>query len=89
MGWLILIGHKMINEKTVLQPTYQLPSTFLKLHDIIGNPKAIPPIPALIPISRTTLLNRVRSGEYPQPIKLGPRSVAWRASDILALIAKL
>jgi prophage regulatory protein len=67
-------------------------SGFLKLKSIIGDPKATPPIPALIPVGRTTFLNRVKSGEYPSPIKLGgqkSRSVAWRRSDIDALIAQI
>ena len=62
---------------------------YFKLHQIIGNQKTIPPIPALLPVGRTTFLNRVKSGEYPQPVKLGPRSVAWRISDISALLEKI
>ena len=61
----------------------------VKLPQIIGDPKAVPPIPALLPVGRTTFLNRVKSGEYPQPVKLGPRSVAWRISDISALLEKI
>lgn len=60
---------------------------FLRLWQIIGNPKT--KTPALIPVGRTTFLNRVKSGEYPAPIKLGARTVAWRSSDILALVEKL
>jgi predicted DNA-binding transcriptional regulator AlpA len=59
---------------------------FFKIWQIIGNPKAVPPIPALLPVGRTTFLNRVRDGSYPQPVKLGPRSVAWRVQDIRDLI---
>ena len=62
---------------------------FLKIKQIIGSPKSIPPIPALLPIGRTTFLNRVKSGEYPQPIKLGVKSTAWRVEDILELISKV
>lgn len=65
------------------------PVAFLKIHQIIGNSKTAPPIPALIPISRTSFLNGVKSGKYPKPVKLGERSVAWRADDIRALIEKL
>ena len=60
-----------------------------KLPQIIGDPKAVPPIPALLPVGRTTFLNRVKSGEYPQPVKLGLRAVAWRVSDINALLEKI
>ncbi|MFA5924789.1 MAG: AlpA family phage regulatory protein [Methylococcaceae bacterium] len=40
-------------------------------------------------MSRTTFLNRVKSSEYPQPVRLGGRSVAWRVEDVRSLIEKL
>ena len=65
----------------------QLPETgFLRLSQIIGNRKAKPPIPALIPVSKSTWWAGVSSGRFPKPIKLGPRITAWRVEDILALI---
>ncbi len=68
----------------------QLPATgFIKLRTIIGNPKTKPPTPPLIPVSRTTFLNGVKSGKYPKPIKLGERSIAWRVEDIHALLEEL
>jgi predicted DNA-binding transcriptional regulator AlpA len=73
-------------KKTPLILQYAL---FLKLTQIIGNPKAVPPVPALIPIGKTSFLNGVKSGIYPAPVKLGMRSVAWRVEDITALIEKL
>jgi predicted DNA-binding transcriptional regulator AlpA len=70
--------------------TYPLPeSGFLRIWQIIGDPKAIPPTPALIPISRTSFLNGVKSGKYPKPVKLGERTTAWRVTDIRALIDEL
>jgi prophage regulatory protein len=30
----------------------------------------------------------VKSGRFPAPVKLGPRTTAWRAEDIRALIEK-
>ena len=72
-------------------PTFcKLPQAgFLKLNQIIGDTKASPPIPAILPIGRTTFLNRVKDGTYPQPIRLGVRSVAWRLQDIFELIEKI
>jgi prophage regulatory protein len=68
----------------------QLPQTgFFRLPHIIGDPEATPPIPALIPVGRTTWLNGVKSGKYPKPVKLGARTNGWRVSDIYALIEKL
>lgn len=59
---------------------------YLRLSQIIGNPKATPPIPAIIPIGKSSWWNGCRSGKYPAPVKLGPRTTAWRISDIRALI---
>lgn len=42
----------------------------------------------LIPVSRSTWWAGVKSGRYPRPVRLGARAVAWRASDIAALIEK-
>ena len=67
--------------------TVQLPEVgYLRLHQIIGNPKADPPIPALIPVSRSTWWAGVKDGRFPKSVKLGPRTTAWRVEDIRALI---
>ncbi|NSZ56575.1 AlpA family phage regulatory protein [Agrobacterium tumefaciens] len=41
-----------------------------------------------IPISKSSWWNRVATGEFPSPVKLGPRTTAWRASDIEELIQR-
>lgn|GEM_PF-384876 len=65
-----------------------LPVTgYLRLSHIIGNPKAKPPIPAIIPVGKSTWWAGVKSGRYPQPVRtLGLRITAWRVEDIRALI---
>lgn len=64
-----------------------LPSIgYVRLTQIIGNPKATPPIPAIIPICKSSWWAGVKEGRYPKPVKLGPRVTAWRIEDILALI---
>jgi hypothetical protein len=64
-----------------------LPETgFVRLSRIIGNPKANPPIPPIIPVSRSSWWLGVQTGRFPQPVRLGPRTVAWRVSDLRALI---
>jgi len=40
----------------------------------------------LFPVSKSTWWKGVREGRFPAPVKLGPRTTAWRAGDILALI---
>lgn len=65
----------------------QLPAVgFLRLRQIIGDQDAVPPIPPLIPISRSSWLAGVRSGRFPAPVKLGPRTTAWRVADIIKLV---
>ena len=65
-----------------------LPETgYLRLCQIIGNPKATPPIPALIPVSKSTWWAGVKSGRYPQPVHtLGARITAWQVEDIRGFI---
>jgi len=41
----------------------------------------------VIPVSKSTWWAGVRTGRFPDPVKLGPRTTAWRASDIRTLIA--
>jgi predicted DNA-binding transcriptional regulator AlpA len=67
-----------------------LPETgFLRIWQIIGDPKASPPVPGLIPVGRTSWWNGVRAGRYPKPVSLGPSMTAWRVEDIRALIQRL
>lgn len=76
---------KMANPITATIP---LPTTgFLRLHQIVGNPKTN--TPPLIPIGRTSFLNGVKSGKFPKPVKLGERTTAWKVEDIKALIERL
>lgn len=68
---------------------YALPETgFLKLTQIIGNPKAVPPIPAIIPVSKSTWWQGCKDGRFPKPVKLGNgRGAFWRTADIRSLVA--
>jgi prophage regulatory protein len=40
----------------------------------------------IIPVSRSSWWAGVRNKSYPQPVRLGKRMTAWRASDIARLI---
>jgi len=42
----------------------------------------------IIPVSRSAWYLGIQQNKYPKPIKLGPRSSAWRVQDIRALIDK-
>lgn len=67
--------------------SYPFPEhALVKLPQIIGDPKANPPIPPVIPVSKSTWYQGIKTGRYPKPIKLGPRASAWRGKYINALI---
>ena len=62
---------------------------YLRLPQIVGNSTAEPPIPAIIPVGKSTWWAGVKSGRYPKPVKLGPLITAWRVEDIRSLIQQL
>ena len=59
---------------------------FLRIRQIIGDANANPPIAPIIPISRSAWWSGCKSGKYPRPIKLGPRTTVWHASDVYKLV---
>ncbi|GAB1424244.1 hypothetical protein MASR2M16_14780 [Thauera terpenica] len=61
----------------------------LTIKEIVGDPKATPPVRPLIPVSRSTWLAGIKSGRYPSPVRMSARRVAWRKSDIDRLITDL
>lgn len=64
-----------------------IPETgYLRVAQILGNPRSNPPIPPLFPVGKSTWWAGVRSGRYPKGVKLSERITAWRAEDIRALI---
>lgn len=65
----------------------KLPFTgFVRQRELLGDPKAEIPIPAIVPIKPTTLWRWVRNGNFPKPQKIGPHTTAWRAEDVRAWI---
>lgn len=58
--------------------------SFLRIWQIVGSKSRN--IPPLIPIGRTSFLNGVKNGRFPQPVKLSERTTAWRVEDIKNLI---
>ncbi len=57
-----------------------IPATgFLRLSQVL----------ALIPVGRSSWWRGCKTGRYPKPVKLGPRTTAWRAEDIAALMESL
>ncbi len=66
------------------------PTGFIRLPAIIGDPKANPPIPAIIPVSASTWWHKCKTDPaWPQPVKLSARCTAWKVADVLALVERL
>jgi prophage regulatory protein len=55
------------------------PNALLRLRQVL----------TLVPISASSWWSGVRNGKYPKPLKLGPKTTCWRASDVLALIDRV
>ena len=49
----------------------------------------LPQILQFIPISKSAWWLGCREGRFPKPVKLGPKTTAWRVEDIAALIERL
>ena len=43
---------------------------------------------AIIPVGKSTWWAGCKTGRFPKPVKLGPRTTAWRVEDIAALLEK-
>lgn len=70
------------SEDPVEQSKHHLPRTgFVRLASILA-----PNGP--IPVGRSTWWAGVKSGRFPKPVKLGPRTTAWKVEDIRDLIEK-
>lgn len=62
-----------------------IPETgYLRVRQIIGDRSR--GIPAIIPVASSTWWAGVKSGQFPKPVKLGPRTTVWRVEDIRALV---
>ncbi|HUB91112.1 MAG TPA: AlpA family phage regulatory protein [Dyella sp.] len=83
-----------LNDVTIgpVHPGALLPATgYLRLPQIIGKkPTATNPgLPALVPVSASTLWAWVKTGRFPAPVKLGPRTTAWQVEHVRAYLEKV
>ena len=49
----------------------------------------LPQVLAIFPISKSSWWEGCKSGRFPKPVKLGPRTTVWRTEDIAALVERL
>lgn len=76
-------------------PATPIPTSFDQLPDcallresqLVPSPKR-PGVHALLPFSAPTLWRKVKNGDFPKPLKLGPRITAWRCGDVRQWLAR-
>jgi len=49
----------------------------------------LPQVLQIIPVGKSTWWAGIKSGRFPQGVKLGPRTTAWRVEDIRQLLQEL
>ena len=49
----------------------------------------LPQVLNIVPISKSAWWEGCKTGRFPKPVKLGPRTTAWKAEDIAALVKQL
>ena len=60
--------------------TQTIPTTgFLRLSQVL----------TFIPISKSAWWEGCKTGRFPKPVKLAPKTTAWKAEDIAALVKQL
>lgn len=65
-----------------MQPQNQL----IRLRQIIGDPKADPPIPAMIPVSKSAFYAGIKAKKFPAPSHALGRVSVWRLEDIRRIV---
>ena len=61
----------------------------LRLKQILGDPKADPPVEPIIPISKSSCWDGISKGKHPKPVKLSENTNVWREDDIRKLVESL
>ncbi len=54
----------------------------MQTHQIVKRPE----VEATTGLSRSTIYRLAAAGQFPKPIRLGPRAVGWRADEISRFI---
>ena len=74
----------MQSHKANPSPAIKLPSSLLT-HGFVRLAAILAP-QGPIPVGRSTWWAGVKTGRFPKPVKLGPRTTAWKVEDIRELI---
>lgn len=61
--------------------------TLVRIADLVRDPRR-PGKAVLLPFSKSSLERRLRAGNFPQPMKLGPRVTCWKLGDVRQWLAQ-
>jgi len=62
------------------------PRGYVRLKQIVGDRRAKPPVPGLLPIGASTWWQGVKEHRFPQPIRFrGLRCTFWHIDEVLGL----
>lgn len=60
---------------------------YVRLKQILGDKKSDPPVPPVVPVSKSTWWEGIRKGRFPEPCyPFGPRIACWDVRKIRNLI---
>ena len=66
-----------------------IPQKLYRLSEIIGNRYSTPPTQGLIPVARSTWYAGIKTGIFPQPIRISDRISVWLGQDLIETIESL
>ena len=49
----------------------------------------LPQVLHVLGIGKTTFWEGIKTGRFPAPVKLGPRTTVWKVEDIRSLISRI
>ncbi|MBS6830097.1 MAG: AlpA family phage regulatory protein [Desulfovibrio sp.] len=49
----------------------------------------LPQVLQLVPISKSAWWEGCKTGRFPKPVKLGPRTTVWRAEEVMEFIERI
>ena len=68
---------------------YYIPDdAIVRVKQLLGAPSAVPPVPALVPVARSTLYAWMTAGTFPRPTFRSGSVMGWRMADVREWLAK-
>lgn len=79
-----LLNHEYLRMSDLATTAERKPRSYTSKNGDTRIIKGKPAKRGLLPFGESTLWTKVRSGDFPAPVKLSDRITAWKKSDIVA-----